>query len=82
MNKATIDGEELELVLPGGDVWYQAYFKPDRSVRSVLASRPPVGSPGGRGTTDSNSRGYQELSPAPANSTETRPSDETRRGTE
>lgn len=40
MNKATIDGRELELVLPGGDVWYQAYFRPDRSVRRVLAERP------------------------------------------
>ena len=44
MNKATIDGRELELVLPGGDVWYQAYFRPDRGVRKVLEERP-AGSP-------------------------------------
>jgi hypothetical protein len=41
MNRATIDGEPLELVLPGGDVWYQAYFKPDSRVRRVLATRTP-----------------------------------------
>ena len=40
MNKATIDGQELELVLPGGDVWYQAYFRADKSVRRVLEERP------------------------------------------
>ena len=40
MNKATIDGRELDLVLPGGDVWYQAYFRPDRSVRKILEERP------------------------------------------
>ena len=40
MNKATIDGQELEVVLPSGDVLYQAYFRPDRSVRQILADRP------------------------------------------
>jgi hypothetical protein len=40
MNRATIDGQPLEVVLPGGDVWYQAYFKPDASVKRVLANRP------------------------------------------
>jgi hypothetical protein len=40
MNKATIDGQALDLVLPSGDVLYQAYFRPDRSVRSILADRP------------------------------------------
>ena len=51
MNKATIDGRELELVLPGGDVWYQAYFREDRSVRRVLEERPAGASPG---TSDTN----------------------------
>jgi hypothetical protein len=56
MNKATIDGQELELVLPGGDVWYQAYFRPDKSVRRVLEERPlarrgaPESSPADAGT--------------------------------
>ena len=67
MNKATIDGQELELVLPGGDVWYQAYFRPDRSVRRVLADRPA----GGRVAPD-----YRELDPAPAQSTQTAPQGE------
>jgi hypothetical protein len=40
MNKATIDGQELELVLPGGDVLYQAYFRPDRGVAKLLEQRP------------------------------------------
>ena len=40
MNKATIDGQELDLVLPSGDVLYQAYFRPDKSVRQILADRP------------------------------------------
>ena len=40
MNRASIDGQELEIVLPGGDVWYQAYFEPDPRVRRVLANRP------------------------------------------
>ena len=62
MNKATIDGQELELVLPGGDVWYQAYFRPDRSVRRVLADRPA----GMRPAPD-----YREI--APANSSESVP---------
>lgn len=39
MNRASIDGLELEIVLPGGDVWYQAYFEPDPRVRKVLAGR-------------------------------------------
>jgi hypothetical protein len=39
-NRATIDGETLDIVLPGGDVRYQAYFKADSSVKRVLASRP------------------------------------------
>jgi len=58
MNKATIDGHELELVLPGGDVWYQAYFRPDRSVRKVLAERPA----GMRPPPD-----YREIEPAQSN---------------
>ena len=57
MNKATIDGRELELVLPGGDVWYQAYVRPDRSVRRVLEVRPPA--------TPADP-GYQEIAPAEA----------------
>ena len=43
MNKATIDGRELDLVLPGGDVLYQAYFRADRSVRRILEDRPAGG---------------------------------------
>ena len=43
MNKATIDGRELDLVLPGGDVWYQAYFRRDSSVRDILENRPAGG---------------------------------------
>ena len=58
MNKATIDGQELEIVLPGGDVWYQAYFQADSSVRKVLAVRPP-----GRRATDDEDRGFRELAP-------------------
>ena len=50
MNKATIDGRELELVLPGGDVWYQAYFRPDKSVKRILEERP-AGAPS---NTDTN----------------------------
>jgi len=46
MNRATIDGEPLELVLPGGDVWYQAYFRSDSRVHRVVAARTP-----GRATT-------------------------------
>ena len=60
MNKATIDGRELELVLPGGDVWYQAYFRPDRSVRRVLAERPPA---------TPVDPGYTEIAPADASQT-------------
>lgn len=41
MNKATIDGQELDLVLPGGDVWYQAFFQADARVRKIIATRPP-----------------------------------------
>ena len=70
MNKATIDGQELELVLPGGDVWYPAYFKPDKSVTAVLANRPPAGRP---------PADYRELDPAPAQSTQTAPPDSGRR---
>jgi hypothetical protein len=40
MNKATVDGQALDLVLPSGDVLYQAYFRPDKSVRPILADRP------------------------------------------
>ena len=58
MNKATIDGQELEVVLPGGDVWYQAYFRPDRSVRRVLAERPA----GMKPPPD-----YREIEPAQSN---------------
>jgi hypothetical protein len=32
-NKATLDGEELEVLLPGGDVLYQAYFREDPTVK-------------------------------------------------
>ena len=46
MNRASIDGQELEIVLPGGDVWYQAYFESDQRVRKVIAQRAP-----GRPTT-------------------------------
>lgn len=65
MNKATIDGRELELVLPGGDVWYQAYFRPDRSVGRVIDERPP----GGRVDP-----GYREI--APAESAQSAPPDQ------
>jgi hypothetical protein len=41
MNRLSIDGQPLEVVLPGGDVWYQAYFREDRSVRRILEDRPP-----------------------------------------
>ena len=68
MNKATIDGQELEVVLPGGDVWYQAYFRPDRSVRRVLADRPAGMQP---------PRDYREI--APAQSTETAPQGQSER---
>ena len=51
MNKATIDGRELELVLPGGDVWYQAYFRPDKSVKRILEERPAGTRPA---TSDTN----------------------------
>ena len=37
-NQATLDGEPLELLLPGGDVLYQAYFRKDSSVRRAVAS--------------------------------------------
>lgn len=76
MNKATIDGRELELVLPGGDVWYQAYFRPDRSVRSVLAERPPA--------TPADP-GYLEIAPADASHSAPReqsPREQTPQGSE
>lgn len=41
MNKATIDGQELELVLPGGDVLYQAFFEADARVKRIISTRPP-----------------------------------------
>ena len=69
MNKATIDGQELELVLPGGDVWYQAYFRPDRSVRKVLDERPPTGR---------MHPGYEEL--APADASQSAPREQTPQG--
>jgi hypothetical protein len=81
MNKATIDGQELEVVLPGGDVWYQAYFRADRSVRRVLADRPAGGLP---------PADYREMEPgpdrgddpAPAHSSQAAPPDSGRRGPE
>ena len=36
MNRVTLDGEPLEVVLPGGDVLYQAYFREDESVRKAV----------------------------------------------
>lgn len=71
MNKATIDGQELEVVLPGGDVWYQAYFRPDRSVRRVLADRPAGMNP---------PPDYREIEPAQSNQSPAR--DEAPRQTE
>jgi len=66
MNKATIDGQELELVLPGGDVLYQAYFRPDRGVSKLLEQRPvarrgTVGGPTTQGSpaTDATPAGQQ-----------------------
>jgi len=66
MNKATIDGQELELVLPGGDVLYQAYFRPDRGVSKLLEQRPvarrgTVGGPTTQGSpaTDATPAGGQ-----------------------
>jgi hypothetical protein len=38
MNKVTLDDEALEVVLPGGDVLYQAYFREDPSVRKAVAA--------------------------------------------
>jgi hypothetical protein len=69
MNKATIDGQELELVLPGGDVLYQAYFRPDHSVGKLLEQRPvarrglPAGAPAGDAATTQGSAPMQS-SPA------------------
>ena len=39
MNKATLDGEALDLLLPGGDVLYQAYFRRDPTVRRAVSAR-------------------------------------------
>lgn len=38
VNKATIDGQALEVLLPGGDVLYQAYFRRDPSVRRAVSA--------------------------------------------
>ena len=71
MNRATIDGQELEIVLPGGDVWYQAYFEPDQRVRKVIASRAP-GRPTTTGTMidETQNRGGPPVDGVPAHSTE------------
>ena len=73
MNRATIDGEPLELVLPGGDVWYQAYFKRDPAMRRVLANRPA----GRAGTPrDSYDQGMPLENGAPARDTSPPPGGE------
>jgi hypothetical protein len=81
MNRASIDGEELEIVLPGGDVWYQAYFEADPRVRKVLAGRAP-GRPPATGTMmeetydrgvpgdGTPARGSDQPKTSPGNSTE------------
>lgn len=65
MNKATLDGRELELVLPSGDVWYQAYFRADPRVRKVLNSDrwPPP-----RSSTTTTSNTMRDAGSAPATS--------------
>jgi hypothetical protein len=67
MNKSTIDGQELELVLPGGDVLYQAYFRPDRSVSRLLEERPVArrGMTGAAPTGDAaTTQGTMQATPA------------------
>jgi hypothetical protein len=38
MNRAMLDGQPLEVVLPGGDVLYQAYFRREPGVRRAVSS--------------------------------------------
>jgi hypothetical protein len=72
-NRVTLDGQELQVVLPGGDVWYQAYFRPDRSVRKVLAERPAGIQP---------PPDYREIAPASDQSNQSPARDEAPRQTE
>ena len=40
MKQATLDGEPLDVVLPSGDVLYQAYFRRDSTVRQAVVAVP------------------------------------------
>jgi hypothetical protein len=54
MNRATLDGEPLEVLLPGGDVLYQAYFRRDPSVRRAVSSAMTAGSAATRESHDAS----------------------------
>ena len=40
MKQATLDGQPLDVVLPSGDVLYQAYFRRDPTVRQAVSAPP------------------------------------------
>ncbi len=56
VNKATLDGEPLEVLLPGGDVLYQAYFRRDPSVRRAVSNAVNASSAETRGSMRESAR--------------------------
>jgi hypothetical protein len=55
-NRVTLDGEPLEVLLPGGDVLYQAYFRRDPSVRRAVSNARNASSGGLHESTGASTR--------------------------